>query len=179
MNLIGPKSLASKLHLMVKIVFFLAVARVLVMAIAPVFPNSSLQYLSFVLRSGPLYADFPLLRGAEARWWIWAMELVSRICHAAILYLLMRILAPVGAGELFHANTPARLRMMGCIVVIGSLLRTFFCAVLLNGRMTPESGASISWAFDADAIFIGIVLVILAEVFRSGHVLRTESELTV
>jgi hypothetical protein len=179
MNLIGPKSIASTLNLLVKIAFFIAAARVLIMAIAPVFPYTSLRYLSFVVRSGPLYVSFPLWQDAEAKWWIWAMELVSRTCHTAVLYLLVRILAPVGAGELFHPKTPNRLRMMGCVVVIGSLLRTIFCAALLNWGMALELGARVSWAIDTDAIFMGIVLVILGEVFRRGYALKTESELTV
>jgi hypothetical protein len=41
------------------------------------------------------------------------------------------------------------------------------------------AGAQFSWAIDFDAIFMGIVLVVLAEVFRRGYVLKTESELTV
>jgi Protein of unknown function (DUF2975) len=91
----------------------------------------------------------------------------------------MRILDPVGAGELFHPQTPNRLRMIGCAIVISSLLRTLFCAALLNTGTVTESGARVSWAIDTDAIFMGIVLVVLGEVFRRGHVLRTESELTV
>jgi hypothetical protein len=48
-----------------------------------------------------------------------------------------------------------------------------------NWGTVTESGASISWAIDFDAIFMGIVLVVLAEIFRRGYVLKTESELTV
>jgi len=179
MNLIGPKSIALKLHLAIKVLFFLAILRVLLMSIAPVLPYSSLCHLSFEVRSGPLEANFNLLQGTEAKWWIWGMELVSRTFHAVVLYLLMRILAPVGAGELFDPKTPTRLRMMGCAVVIGSLLRTAFCAALLNPLTVTVSGASFSWAIDFDAIFMGIVLVVLAEVFRRGYALKTESELTV
>jgi hypothetical protein len=178
MNLIGPKSIASKLHLVVKILFFLQITRVLLMAIAPILP-SSWHYVSFVVQSGPLEFSFDMFRGTEARWWIWGMELVSRTCHAVVLYLLMRILEPAGAGEPFHPKTPSRLRMMGCVVVIGSLLRTVFCAKLLNMGTVVESGARFSWAIDFDAIFMGILLVVLAEVFRRGYALRTESELTV
>ena len=107
------------------------------------------------------------------------MELVSRTCHAAVLYLLMRILDPVGAEEAFHPKTPSRLRMMGCVVVIGSLLRTVFCAALLRVATVTGSGARFTWVIDFDAIFMGILLVVLAEVFRRGYALRTESELTV
>jgi hypothetical protein len=178
MNLIGPKSIASKLHLAVKVLFWLAILRVVLMSIAPFLPFFP-QYLSFDVRSGPLEANFNLLQGTEAKWWIWGMELVSRTFHAVVLYLLMRILDPVGAGEPFHPKTPSRLRMMGCAVVIGSLLRTAFCAALLNPLTVTVSGASFSWAIDFDAIFMGIVLVILAEVFRCGYALKTESELTV
>ena len=179
MNLIGPKSIASKLHLVVKVAFYLATAGVLLMSIAPILPYSSQQHVSFVVQSGPLDVSFDLFRGTEARWWIWAMELVSRTCHAVVLYLLMRILEPAGAGELFHPKTPNRLRMIGCTVVISGLLRTLFCVALLNTGTLAESGARVSWAIDTDAIFMGIVLVVLAEVFRRGYVLKTESELTV
>jgi hypothetical protein len=178
MNLIGPKSIASKLHLAVKVLFWLQIARVLLMAIVPILP-SSWHYVSFVVQSGPLEFSFNMLRGTEARWWIWAMELVSRTCHAVVLYLLMRILEPAGAGEPFNPKTPNRLRMIGCVVVIGSLLRTVFCAELLNMGSVSGSGARFSWAIDFDAVFMGILLVVLAEVFRRGYALKTESELTV
>jgi len=179
MNLIGPKSIASKLHLAVKVLFFLATAGVLLMSIAPILPYRSLHYVSFVVQSGPLECSFDMFRATEARWWIWAMELVSRTCHAVVLYLLMRILEPVGAGEPFHPRTPSRLQMMGCAVVIGALLRTVFCAELLKMGTVPESGAHFSWAIDIDAIFMGLLLVVLAEIFRRGFALKTESELTV
>ncbi|MGB7760855.1 MAG: DUF2975 domain-containing protein [Bryobacteraceae bacterium] len=179
MNLIGPKSIASKLHLVVRVLFFLAIARVLIMSIAPVLPYLSLQHLSFDVRSGPLFASFPLLQGGEAKWWIWAMELVSRICHAVVLYLLVRVLKPVGTGELFHLKMPTYLRMMGCVVILSSILRTIFCAALLKLGTVLVAGTQFSWAIDTDAIFMGTVLVVLGEVFRSGYALKTESELTV
>ncbi len=178
MNLIGPKSIASKLHLAVKVLFWVAVPSVPILAIAPLLP-SSWHYVSFVVQSGPLEFSFDMLRGTEARWWIWGMELVSRTCHLVVLYLLMRILEPAGAGEPFHPKIPNRLRMMGCAVVAGSLLRTVFCAKLLNMGSVVESGATFSWAIDFDAIFMGILLMVLAEVFRHGYALKTESELTV
>ena len=179
MNLIGPKSIALKLHLAVKVLFFLATAGVLLMAIVPILPPSWHHNVSFVVQSGPLECSFDMFRASEARWWIWAMELVSRTCHAVVLYLLMRILEPVGGGEPFHPKMPNRLRMMGCAVVIGSLLRTVFCVELLKMGTVPESSAHFSWAIDFDAIFMGILLVVLAEVFHRGYALKTESELTV
>jgi hypothetical protein len=149
------------------------------MSIAPVFPYSSLQHLSFDVHSGPLFASFPLLQGGAARWWIWAMELVSRICHAVVLYLLVRILKPAGTGELFHLKMPIYLRTMGCVVILSSILRTIFCAALLNMGTMSAAGTQFSWAIDTDAIFMGAVLVVLGEVFRFGYALKTESELTV
>ena len=179
MNLIGPKSIASKAHLVLKVVFILAIVRVLLMSIAPVLPYGSLQRVSFDVQSGPLLVSFDLLRGTEARWWIWAMELVSRTYQAVVLYLLMRILAPAGLGEPFDLKTPSRLRIMGCVVILGSVLRTLFCAALLKLGLRPEPGVWISWAIDFDTIFMGIVLFVLAEVFRRGYALKTENELTV
>lgn len=179
MNLIGPKSIASTLHLVVKVAFFLATTGVLVLAIAPIAPHSTWPYVSFVAQSGPLEFSFDMFRGTEARWWIWAMELTARFCHAVVLCLLMRILEPAEAGEPFHPKTPSRLRLMGCAVVASALLRTAFCAVLLKRWTYTASGVGYSWAIDYDAIFMGLVLVVLADVFRRGYALRTESELTV
>jgi len=179
MKLIGPKSIASKLHLAFTIVLIFAIMRVLFMALAPILPHGSRQYLSFDVQSGPLMVSFDMLRGAEAKWSIWAMELVSRTCHAAVIYFLVRILEPAGAGEPFHPRLPNRLRMIAGVFVIGSLLRTIFCAVLMNLGWRPEQGVWVSWAIDFDAIFMGIVLLVLAEIFRRGYALRTENELTV
>jgi hypothetical protein len=68
---------------------------------------------------------------------------------------------------------------MGCVVILGSVLRTLFCAQLLKLGLQPEPGVWISWAIDFDTIFMGIVLFVLAEVFRRGYALKTENELTV
>lgn len=183
MQLIGPKSVGSKLYRTVKVLFYLAALGVFVLSIGPlVFSRFGFpQRLSFEVHGGPLQASFSPVPGADPKsWiWIWGMELVSRICHALILYLLMRILDPVAAGEPFHAKMPNRLRMMGGVVVIGSLLRTAFCAALINPSTAPGPGAHFSWAIDFDAVFMGVVLVVLAEVFRRGYALKTESELTV
>lgn len=91
----------------------------------------------------------------------------------------MRILEPARAGEPFHLKMPNRMRMMGVVVVIGSLLRTVFCAALMYRGFTPEPGVWISWAIDFDGIFMGVVVIVLAEVFRRGYALKTENELTV
>jgi hypothetical protein len=178
MKAIGPRSIASKLQLFVKILFLVEIVRVLLMALAPI-DHYGLQYVSFDVGSGPVQVSFAMLRGAEARWWIWAMELTARFCHTVVLYLLMRILEPAGAGEPFHPKMPNRLRLMGYAVVASALLRTVFCAVLLKRWTYTASGVGYSWAVDYDAIFLGLVLVVLAEVFRRGYALRTESELTV
>jgi hypothetical protein len=135
--------------------------------------------LSFDVGSGPVQVSFAMLRGGEERWWIWAMELTARFCHAAVLYLLMRILEPAGIGEPFHPKIPNRLRLMGCAVVASALLRTVFCGVLLKRWTYTASGVGYSWAIDYDSIFMGLVLVVLAEVFRRGYALKTEAELTV
>jgi len=178
MNLLGPKSIAARLHLAVKILLYFAVLRSLLLAVFAIFPFAW-HYLSFEVQTGPLRVSFDALSGGEARWWIWAMEMVSRTCHAAVLYLLTRILSPAAAGEPFDSRTPHFLQAMGGVIVIGSLLRSFFCAALLGGGRAIGPGASLTWAIDFDAILMGLVLVVLAEVFRRGYSLKTESELTV
>lgn len=179
MNLIGPHSIASKLHLIVRIVFYLAVARVLFMFVIPALPNSWHHYLSFDVQSGIFSISLPVFQGAATNWWLWGMELTSRTYDAVLLYALMRILEPVAAGEPFQSTVPNRLRLIGWIVVFGSVLRTLACAALPHTTQLVDFVGKVLFALDPEAIFMGIVLVVLAEVFRRGYVLKTESELTV
>jgi len=181
MNLIGPKSIVSVLYLVVTIAFWASAGGALLVSIVPIFPHyyGWLRHLSFNAQSGSMSFSVPVFRGGAANWWFWGMELLSRCYNTVFFYLLMRILQPALAGEPFHPRTPNRLRTMGCVVVIGSILRTLACAALVDERTATGFVGRALFALNTDAIFMGIVAIVLAEVFRRGYALKTESELTV
>jgi hypothetical protein len=202
MNLIGPKSVASALYRVAMAVFVLVLLSALVLAIGPLLPTWP-KYLGFVVQGGPLSVAISPQNAGEVRW-IWLMELTSRASRALVLYFLVRMLKPLKAGEPFHSKAPNQLRMIGGTVVLAALLRTLFCTALWN---TGIQTSTLSWtikgflltgnlgvgvhasghavdlllhpSFDTDAILLGILLFVLAQIFSLGHVLKADSELTV
>jgi hypothetical protein len=104
---------------------------------------------------------------------------------AAVLYLagvlvivgsLRRIFMTLTAGDPFHPNNVARLRLIGAMLAGLELGRYAFWAIsawLLPGVNRVEPSLSIT------AWFSVLVVFVLAEVFREGARLRREAELTI
>lgn len=89
---------------------------------------------------------------------------------------LRRIFATLTAGDPFHPDNVARLRLIGLMLAGLELGRYAFWAVsawLLPGvnRIEPSMGLT-AW-------FSVLVVFVLAEVFREGARLRREAELTI
>lgn len=103
---------------------------------------------------------------------------------AAALYLagiivivgsLRRIFTTLTAGDPFHPDNVARLRLIGLILASLELGRYAFWAVgaLLPGVERNDPGVGLT------AWFSVLVVFVLAEVFREGARLRREAELTI
>jgi hypothetical protein len=180
-NVIGSKSIASALYRVAVTVFVLVLLSVLVLAIGPLLPIWP-KHLGLVVQGGPLTVEFSPQHAGEVRW-IWLMELASRASRALVLYFLVRMLRPLKTGEPFHPKAPNQLRMIGGTVVLAALLRTLLCTALWKTGIQTSTffGLSVSVhpSLDTDAIFLGILLFVLAQIFNLGHALKTDSELTV
>lgn len=110
---------------------------------------------------------------------------VVSVLAAAALYLagilvivgsLRRIFTTLTAGDPFHPDNVARLRLIGLILAALELGRYAFWAVsmwLLPGVAKDEPPLSLT------AWFSVLVVFVLAEVFREGARLRREAELTI
>lgn len=110
---------------------------------------------------------------------------IVSVLAAAALYLggilvivgsLRRIFTTLTAGDPFHPDNVARLRLIGLMLAALELGRYAFWAVsvwLLPGVEKVEPSLSLT------AWFSVLVVFVLAEVFREGARLRREAELTI
>lgn len=96
---------------------------------------------------------------------------------------LRKILDSVERGEAFEAPNAQRLRVLGILILVGTLGNTLmefvssaYADVLLRPQGFNFDGRI---AFDEGVIVVGLSVLVLSEVFRIGAKLREEQELTI
>ncbi len=101
----------------------------------------------------------------------------------AVIHQLRKIFATLAGGEPFVRATGARIRFIGLVVIVMELgksalvlgqsfyLKANLSASGLSFRSVPQ--------IDLAVIFLGLVLLVIAEVFRQGAKMREEQRLTV
>ncbi|MBS0663962.1 MAG: DUF2975 domain-containing protein [Verrucomicrobia bacterium] len=113
--------------------------------------------------------------------------LVNGLFLIALLECLQRVFRSVGEDEVFSEKNLRRVRMIGWLFVISSVLRVITGGWLMH-RMTelvrhavPLNGMSIESTIPGDItpFLTGVVILGLAEVFRQGLRLREENSLTI
>jgi hypothetical protein len=113
----------------------------------------------------------------------WIYVLAVALGGLAILALIRDILASVADGEAFTNENALRMRKIGLIVVGIEALDfagTFLAWLLLPHWLVPLGiSIRVSPVASAKMIGIGLVIIILAEVFREGAVIKEEQGLTV
>jgi hypothetical protein len=102
-----------------------------------------------------------------------------------ILWHLKNIARSVEAGEPFSERAAGRLKSIGLLIIAGAVGRS--AEDLLAGAYARNhyllSRGSIELSFDYEALLwgvaVGLMILVLAEVFLYGHAMRQEQELTV
>lgn len=102
-----------------------------------------------------------------------------------IVWLIRAILISIEAGAPFHDLAPSRLRAIGWFVIAGSVGRAvedWLVMLYIKSRYVPSKGAFVV-SLDLSSMLwgsaVGVMVIILADVFRYGHAMRREQELTV
>ncbi len=101
----------------------------------------------------------------------------------AIIYQLRKIFATLAAGTPFVLENANRIRKIG-LLIFGGVVAQFVAGLFLSRAImenviikgtifTAKSG------LNGGAIFIGLVILILAEIFRQGALLKEEQDLTI
>ena len=101
----------------------------------------------------------------------------------AIVYQLRRIFANLKAGQPFIPENARRIRAIGLLVILACLVQSFLgfgLGTILAKNLAIE-GVTIrpQLNFGLDGFLIGLVILVLAEVFRYGAALQEDRDLTV
>ena len=98
----------------------------------------------------------------------------------AILYNLRKIFRSLRAGETFAQANFDRLRKIGMFVILFALVefgKSLFNRYLLQQHfMNYGKDYNAKLSFGIDLILTGLVILVLAEIFRRGYQLKTENE---
>lgn len=105
------------------------------------------------------------------------------VASLLVVLLLRRIFRTLVAGDPFVRVNAARIRWIGLIVILSELYETlviYATAFYLRGNFTLDGiVVRLDYRPELTVIFVGGVLLVLAEVFRLGAELREEHVLTV
>jgi MFS family permease len=101
----------------------------------------------------------------------------------AIIYQLKRIFRTLRLGQIFKDENARRVRAIGLLTLGGAIvnsLLSFFIGSLVVGDLNIV-GVTIepSLHWNPEGLFTGLVLIVLAEIFRHGTALQAEQDLTV
>jgi len=207
-KVIGGGSLASVLGLVVEVAWYLSIVGVILVAGAglrglmsdpaevrldwPVsieLDRDSYEIASDQLRveGGRLLemsGELGLLSGSRGFLLAWLM--LGGMWLAAILaviYQLRALFKTLAAGTPFVRANVWRLRFIGTVIiaveVFMALLRLLVSLYLRANVTTTGFTVKIDFRFTAEILFVGFVLLVIAEIFRQGTEMREEQALTV
>ena len=128
-----------------------------------------------------------LLPIAMLPWWLvaalWAYTAAGLGLVVLSLHHLRRIFQRVRDGAPFDADNALRMRWLGLLLLALALfdgLSQFVTTLALRGGVTgPCIAVARGLRVDAPLVFVSLVLVALAEIFRRGAELETEQSLVI
>lgn len=115
---------------------------------------------------------------------LWGAAVIVYAASAIILLVLLRsILRTVAAGTPFVEGNARRIRAIGILIpAFGLLIQALQWAtalVTMNTVVADGLHIKASLTLNLTYLFIGLVIVALAEVFRYGSLLQADADLTV
>ena len=114
---------------------------------------------------------------------LFALILLLLAIGLLVIYQLRRIFATLAGKTPFTGENVLRIRIIGIAVITGALLNSIVHVLIGNylaGNIhLPGMELNVNLKPDFGGIFLGAVVLILAEVFRYGARLQEEQDLTV
>ncbi len=112
-----------------------------------------------------------------------SLVLVSLVVAQAVIHQLRLIFRTLQAQTPFTLENARRIQTIGFILIGGSFLQAlagFLVGLLMmNNIVIPGVELNVKSDFHMNTIFIGLVILVLAEIFRHGAALQEEQNLTV
>lgn len=115
---------------------------------------------------------------------LWSYTAAAGALMLLFLHNLRRIFQRVRDGAAFDVQNVVRLRTLGTMLLVFAGLKAvaeLATSIAVRRGLAPDSGLAVPSAFHVDGtlVFVGLVLMALAEVFRRGAELEHEQSLVV
>ena len=119
--------------------------------------------------------------GAAAGFWVFSVVFIGALLYG--LWLVRKILATTAEGVPFHPDNPRRLNHLGWVIVATALGAT--ASQFVFGRWalaqlgSPELPISSTWELDQGWLVCGLLILVLASVWKQAVQMAEEQSLTV
>jgi hypothetical protein len=111
--------------------------------------------------------------------WILAMFSVAQ----AVIYQLRKIFATLRDGSAFTRQNARRVRSIGLIIIGGSVLQSIVNYlvgwVMMNNITIPGVEINATSDLHLGGVFMGLLILVLGEIFRQGASLQEDQNLTI
>lgn len=101
----------------------------------------------------------------------------------AIIFQLKKIFATLAAGSPFVLENAKRMQRIAIIIFSSAMVQIIAARVIghvvINNVMVKGVAFTVSGKPNLGALFFGLVILVLAEIFRQGALLKDEQDLTI
>jgi hypothetical protein len=188
MKITGKGSLSSALGAALTIAWYLLfvvmggiVIGIVIMAMSPASPSGTLAFDAQFVRlafSGAQIGNPKLATTGTL-----AVVLVAAGVAEIVVFHLRKLLANIRDGHLFAAANSRHIRAIGLAAIGGAIVNALVCLAvgLLVTRSLHVPGVEVSARAGSPmmGIFLGLVILVLAQVFQHGAELQEDHDLTV
>ncbi|MEW6081475.1 MAG: DUF2975 domain-containing protein [Bacillota bacterium] len=136
------------------------------------------QGIQFIFHEGAEQVDPPWLLVMNG-----VVALPMLLLALFVIYQLRKVFGSVAGGCPFEPGNPGRIRLIGIAICISSAVRSV--GSFLGGWFIEHAvnfpGIEVRALLrpDLNTLFLGLVVMVLSEVFRYGSVLQEDHDLTV
>lgn len=191
MKYLGQRSVSSFIKVTLTFLWWLGIAGMAAFALGTLFfifngPPKGVAHPPFMLNTDFVRIHFhdAVVKDPQALFRIFMpFGAVMMSLGLAIIYQLKKIFATLAAGSPFILENAKRIQQIAVLIFSGAIFQLF--AAQLMGRVFVGSVfvEGVTFIVDAKpnlgALFLGLVILVLAEVFRQGAQLKEEQDLTI
>jgi uncharacterized BrkB/YihY/UPF0761 family membrane protein len=111
------------------------------------------------------------------------VTLIALTIAQVIVGQLRKIFASLAKGTPFNPENSKRIRLIGCFVIIGAVIKSLVALLVgflvMNTISIPGVEFEIRVLSPLNGVFVGLVIFVLGEIFRKGTELQEDRDLTV
>jgi hypothetical protein len=171
------------------LLIFLSILLPVITLAAVVFPDFLRSAGTYGFEINALGMQIDLASGMDPAAWrsvfvaSFAGGTVCAIAGLFVLYQLRRLLANVSAGHPFSDDSAVRIRRIGLLIIAAALVSaavTYGIGCYFARHISiPGLPLSPSFSFPCETVLLGLIILVLSEVFRYGARLQEDHDLTV